>query len=69
MSQPKDVTERIWHELHRIANALESLIPDQESPDLPCQHPPEMRTSFGTTQGQEDWLCRVCQFRTVPPSS
>jgi hypothetical protein len=75
--------EHIWLELkrgadalERIAKTLEALVPDQDptpeaTPDpnaeAECPHPPELRVSFGRTKGQEDWLCRVCGYRTVPP--
>jgi hypothetical protein len=64
------VEERIWHELHRIANALEALIPDPEEapPTAPtCPHPPELRIDFGTTNGKPDWQCGIpaCGYRTL----
>jgi hypothetical protein len=62
-----ELGERICHELQRIANALESLIPSAETvPEPPaCPHPMEARIDFGTTEGRSDWQCSICQFR--PP--
>lgn len=63
--------ERIWEQLTRIADALEILaaavsMPEpEETPEPTCSHPPAERISFGTTNGQEDWQCSICQFRPV----
>jgi hypothetical protein len=58
--------ERIWNELRRIANSLEALTePPTAEPETPtCPHPEDQRISFGVTNGQADWQCRICQFRT-----
>lgn len=58
--------ERIWEELRRIANALEILTePQTAEPETPtCPHPEDQRISFGVTNGQADWQCRMCRFRT-----
>jgi len=68
----RELGERIWMELHRIANALESLIQSSEEPptstEAPmCSHPLEMRIDFGTTNGMPDWQCGICQWRTPSP--
>lgn len=66
-----ELGERICQQLTRIANALESFVPDPEPPAVteppPCLHPEELRVSFGMTRGLEDWQCGVptCQYRTV----
>lgn len=53
-----DVAERIWHELRRIADALESFRPEPESPDPEtlCLHPTRERLQAGP-----GWICGVCQ--------
>lgn len=70
---PRDeLGERICHELERIANVLEvlmvTLVPEPPTPPPSitptCPHPPESRIDFGTTQGQSDWQCRICGYRT-----
>jgi ribosomal protein L37AE/L43A len=34
-------------------------------PETPtCTHPEDQRISFGVTNGQADWQCRICRFRT-----
>lgn len=33
-----------------------------------CPHPPDQRASFGMTNGQEEWECRLCQYRTPTTS-
>ena len=60
-------------QLSRIADAIEALIvmnqepePEPETPD--CLHPMEMRADFGETDGQPDWQCRVCGYRTTTAS-
>lgn len=62
---------QIWEQLRRIADALEVLAtavtapPEPEPPPDPtCPHPPDQRVDFGLTNGQPDWQCRVCGFRT-----
>jgi hypothetical protein len=63
------VGERIWHELNRIANALEALIPEPETTpasEPTCPHPPESRVGLGMTNGEPDWECSICRFR--PPT-
>lgn len=59
----------VTKELHRIATILESFVPETETQEeTPCLHPMETRADFGTTDGQEDWLCRVCGYRSRTPS-
>lgn len=66
-----DYGELIWKELMRIANVLERLVPEddpEQTPETPvCEHPPETRISFGTTNGVPDWQCRICRYRSLPP--
>jgi hypothetical protein len=62
--------ERIWEQLKRIADTLERLAPPETAPDSDpepetCPHPPELRISFGMTNGQPDWQCQACGYRTV----
>lgn len=61
------IEERIWHELKRIADALEAFLPEPETPEPEtpeCPHPKESRIDFGATNGMPDWECRLCGFRT-----
>lgn len=64
----RDDLREIACQLKRIADALElflapePLIPEPETTG--CPHPPEQRVSLGTTNGQEEWACRLCRFRT-----
>lgn len=63
--------EAIWRAalaLERIATALEALIPPEPDPPsvAPCLHPQESRVDFGTTEGQADWQCRICDYRSIP---
>jgi hypothetical protein len=53
-------------ELNRIATVLEALIPEQipESATPTCLHPMDCRITLGTTNGQPDWTCTACQYRT-----
>jgi hypothetical protein len=64
------VEERIWHELKRIADALESLTnPDPESQEpVRCPHPEDLRIDLGMTNGMPDWQCGVptCRHRPNP---
>ncbi len=56
--------------LERIAAALEALLVPLEtaSTESPaCLHPAELRIDFGITNGQEDFQCRKCGFRSVAP--
>jgi hypothetical protein len=52
--------------LERIATTLEALLPpEQPEPETPtCLHPMDCRIDFGTTNGQPDWMCTVCKYRT-----
>ncbi len=64
-------TKRIWEQLKRIADALETLValslPEPPAPETAtCLHPEEDRVSFGMTDGQEDWQCRRCLYRSIP---
>lgn len=65
----------IRRQLTRIADALVLLVvealgpPETEAPTVSasaCQHPPELRIDFGTTNGKPDWQCGVetCGYRT-----
>jgi hypothetical protein len=64
------VLEPIETQLRRIADVLELLTaaPEPESPEPPCPHPLESRMDFGLTNGQPDWQCGLCGYRTVHPS-
>jgi hypothetical protein len=31
-----------------------------------CLHPADQRQDFGVTDGQEDWRCSVCGYRSIP---
>lgn len=59
----------IRDELAGIRAQLERFEPEPEpaedAPPPECQHPDDQRMDFGTTDGQPDWLCKVCGFRTV----
>lgn len=61
--------ERIATSLERMAAALEvgvaSSLPDDDPSWEGCPHPDEARVSFGVTNGQVDWQCNACGFRTV----
>lgn len=64
---PEDWNRLIWQELKRIADSLERIAPDpisEPEPEPSCPHPQEARMSFGMTNGQPDWLCTLCQYRT-----
>lgn len=54
--------------LHRIAEAMERLSPPTPEPrpelTTACLHPLDSRTDFGMTNGEPDWQCRICQFRS-----
>ena len=58
---------RIGDELAGIRQVLELIAaPDPEpEPEVDCPHPLEDRADFGTTDGQPDWQCRRCGFRSV----
>lgn len=59
----------------RIATALERIVvllegggePAAAVEPIECLHPIEQRTDFGTTDGEDDWQCNVCGYRTVTP--
>lgn len=61
--------ERAVLALERIALALEALtVAPEETPapvDTGCAHPEDQRISFGVTDGQPDWQCGACGYRTV----
>ncbi len=58
--------EQLLATLDRIATALEILaLPEsQEPPETTCPHPPEERIDFGMTNGQPDWTCKLCGYRS-----
>jgi hypothetical protein len=65
------IVERAVKALERIADVLERAIEPPPAPaDEPggCEHPAEARIDFGITNGEPDWQCRACGFRTVPPA-
>ena len=49
--------------LERIAVALEAQIVTV-SESIGCDHPMDQRIDFGLTNGQLDWECKVCHWRT-----
>lgn len=59
--------QRIRNALERIATALESFIPEPETPETPqpCPHPLELRTDFGMADGRPEWICQ-CGYKTHP---
>lgn len=71
--------QRLWEQIERIATAqeriatvLEMLVDSPQEPPTPaseeppmCPHPTDQRIDFGMTNGQPDWQCKVCGFRTV----
>lgn len=62
-----EAIDRALSALERIATALEAQHPPPE-PETPpqCPHPEESRIDFGWTNGQRDWQCEQCGYRTVP---
>lgn len=61
---------RIADALERIAVALERFEPADDTPAPTtgeCEHPIEARIDFGVTNGQPDWQCGRCGFRTAAP--
>jgi hypothetical protein len=56
-------------ELARIATALEQFGLDPEPAASGCEHQPAARIDFGITNGQADWQCRDCGYRTVAKES
>lgn len=53
-----------------IDAVLAALAPDEPVPTCEtapavCPHPDEHVVTFGVTDGQEDWLCKVCGYRSV----
>jgi len=62
--------ERIAAALERIAAALEVVVagtlpPASETEPVGCAHPDEARVNFGLTDGNPDWLCQACGYRSV----
>lgn len=54
--------------LERIADLLAQAVVEPVAPPATgCTHPAETRIDFGLTGGVEDWQCRLCGYRTVPP--
>lgn len=45
--------------LERVFAPVEEPAPDDEI----CMHPDDQRVNFGITNGQPDFLCRVCKYR------
>ncbi len=61
----KEICQSIAQHLDRIATVLEqTLRPSEPSTPAPCPHPMEARIDFGTTNGQPDFQCRLCGFRS-----
>ena len=56
---------RIADLLMLIASSSEALS-EPDPTDTTCPHPEDLRISFGMTNGQPDWLCSVCQYRSIP---
>jgi hypothetical protein len=50
-----------------LREALTAAPADGESAEAPpaCQHPEDVIVDFGVTNGQPDWLCKACGFRSV----
>jgi len=62
----------VVQQLTRIADALvviaAPMLLDDTQPRSGCDHPGDQRFDFGHTNGVDDWQCKVCGYRSVPPA-
>lgn len=65
----EDFKVRLIGALERIALANELMVAPTQTQEpegpLPCDHPVDLRIDFGVTDGQPDWQCGVCKFRSI----
>ena len=66
----RDGVQAIVDELRQMRASVDAvlaaLLPDEQSDEpAPCPHPEEFVVQFGITNGQDDWLCQACGYRSV----
>lgn len=68
-AEARDALEPLRKQLERIADLLQLLIVPEPDPILEsteCPHPEDQRADLGTTNGEPEWECKACGFRTHP---